>query len=71
MIMPLTRNYKETVNARFQRDTAFATALFDDVISLFLKDEPQTARLILRGLVNASVGFEELAIERSKPKKSL
>ena len=58
-------------NARVQRDPAFAVALLDEAISLFLNGEPETARLILRDLVNATIGFEELAIATSKPSKSL
>jgi DNA-binding phage protein len=45
--------------------------LLDEAISLFLNGEPETARLILRDIVNATVGFEQLAIETSKPSKSL
>jgi DNA-binding phage protein len=69
--MKLTRDFKETVNARIQSDASFATALLDEAISLFLNGEPETARLILRDLINSTVGFEELAIETSKPSKSL
>ena len=67
----LTRDFKETVNARVQTDPAFAKALLDEAISLFLNGEPKIARLILRDLVNATIGFEELAIATSKPSKSL
>ena len=38
---------------------------------MFLNGEPEMARMILRDLVNATVGFEELAKETSKPSKSL
>lgn len=69
--MALTRDFKETFNARVQRDSEFAIALLDEAISLFLNGEPETARLILRDIVNATVGFEQLAIETSKPSKSL
>ena len=69
--MALTRDFTETVNARVQRDPEFAIALLDEAISLFLNGEPETARLILRDIVNATVGFEQLAIETSKPSKSL
>lgn len=69
--MVLTRDFKETVNERVQRDPEFAKALLDEAVSLFLNGEPETARLILRELVNATVGFEALAIETSKPSKSL
>jgi DNA-binding phage protein len=69
--MNLTRDFTETVNARIQREPAFATALLDEAVSLFLNGEPATARLILRDVVNATIGFEQLAAETSKPSKSL
>lgn len=69
--MGLTRDFKETVNLRVQQDSEFATALLNEAVSLFLNGEPETARLILRDIVNATLGFEELAIETSKPSKSL
>ncbi len=69
--MAMTRNFKETVAARVQGDPAFAKALLDEAITLFLDGEPETAKLILRDLVNATVGFENLAEEIHKPAKSL
>ncbi len=69
--MTITRNYKESVNERAKQDPAFATALLDEAISLFVNGEPEVARLVLRDLVNATVGFEELSIETSRPSKSL
>ena len=38
---------------------------------MFLSGEPKTARLILRNLVNATLGFEQLATITDKPSKSL
>ena len=69
--MALTRGYKDTVIARVKRDPTFAEALFQEAASLFLAGEADTARIILRDLVNATVGFEELAKTTSKPSKSL
>ncbi|VAW35960.1 hypothetical protein MNBD_CHLOROFLEXI01-458 [hydrothermal vent metagenome] len=69
--MVMTRNFRDTVQERVQNDGEFATALLDEAISLFLNDEPDMARLVLRDLVNATVGFEELALEVNKPSKSL
>lgn len=69
--MSITRDVKETVNARVKRDPEFAKALLDEAASLFLNGEPETARLILRDLVNATTGFEELANKTSLPSKSL
>ena len=67
----ITRDYKETVGSRLRQDPAFAAALLDEAVSLFLNGEPVTARLVLRDLVNATIGFEKLALETDKPSKSL
>jgi len=56
---------------RAQRDPKFARALLDEAIAGFLNGQPETARLVLRSLVNATVGFEALAVLTSKPSKSL
>ncbi len=69
--MALTRNFKETVAERAARDPAFAKALLDEAATLFLNGDPHTARLVLRDLVNASIGFEALAAETQTPSKSL
>ena len=69
--MALTRNFKETVLERVHRDEAFATALLDEAATLFLNGESETARLVLRDLVNATIGFEHLAVVTEKPSKSL
>jgi DNA-binding phage protein len=69
--MALTRDFKKTVVARVERDPAFAKALLNQAATLFLSGEPETARLILRDLVNATLGFERLATVTSMPSKSL
>ena len=45
--------------------------MLDEAATAFLNGEPHVARLILRDLVNASVGFEGLATETNRPSKSL
>ena len=69
--MALTREFKDTVVARVQSDPAFAQALLDEAITLFINGEPDSAKLILRDLVNATMGFEALADEMQKPAKRL
>ena len=69
--MALTRSFKQTVIERVERDPQFAKALLDEAATLFLSGEPETARLILRDLVNATIGFEQLAKITEKPSKSL
>jgi hypothetical protein len=67
----LTREFRETVTARVQRDPALAKAMLDEAITLFLNGEPASARLIVRDVVNATIGFQTLAEELHKPAKSL
>jgi DNA-binding phage protein len=43
----------------------------DEAIDLFVNGDPESSKLILRDLVNATVGFEALAEEVHKPAKSL
>ena len=69
--MALTRSFKRTVVERVQRDPKFAKALLDEAATLFLNGEPDMARVMLRDLVNATVGFEGLAAETAMPSKSL
>ena len=69
--MALTQKFNQTVIERVERDPEFAKALLDEAATLFLSGDPETARLILRDLVNATVGFEQLAVLTDKPSKSL
>ena len=69
--MSLTRDFKLTVVERVRREPEFARALLDEAATLFLNGETDTARLVLRDLVNATVGFEQLATVTKKPNKSL
>jgi DNA-binding phage protein len=69
--MNLTRDYKRTVIERVKNDPSFAKALYDEAVALFLSGEAEAARLVLRNLVNATVGFETLAQLTHKPSKSV
>lgn len=51
--MVLTKNFKETVIARVESDSAFARAMYDEAISLYLDGEPETAKRILSDLLYA------------------
>ena len=70
-VMALTREFKETIVERARREPAFAAAMLDEAATLFLNGEADTARLVLRDLVNATVGFEALAAGTGMPAKSL
>jgi DNA-binding phage protein len=69
--MALTRYYKETIKMRVESEPDFAKALLHEAVDLMLDGDALTAKLVLRDLINATVGFERLAEEVQKPSKSL
>lgn len=69
--MALTREFKETVAVRAQRDPRFLEALFTEAMNAYLGGDTKSGKALLRDLVNATVGFEELAAELHKSSKSL
>ena len=69
--MPLTRSFKETVQARVHRDAAFRTALLREGVDALLSGELGTGKAILRDYINATVGFEALGAATGTLPKSL
>ncbi len=69
--MPLTRSFKETVQARAQRDRAFREALFAEGVDALLAGDIDTGKAILRDYINATVGFDKLSEQTGAPAKSL
>jgi DNA-binding phage protein len=58
----LTKDVSEIASDRIQREPQLALALLDDSLSLFLNGEPDVARLVLRDVVNGTIGLSELAM---------
>ena len=69
--MALTRDFKETVQARARRDPAFREGLLKEGVECLLAGDIDTGKVVLRDYINATVGFEELGALTSKPPKSL
>ena len=69
--MALTRDFKETVQARAQRDPAFREGLLKEGVECLLSGDIDTGKVLLRDYVNATIGFEELGSLTNKPPKSL
>lgn len=67
----LTVDSSETVQARIKADPEFAEALLREATDMFLNGEAEAARLLLREVVNATVGFEQLAATTNRPSKSI
>lgn len=69
--MPLTRSFKELVQARVKRDPEFRRTLLEEGIEAFLAGDIDTSKTILRDYINASIGFDALSEETGTPAKSL
>jgi DNA-binding phage protein len=69
--MALTREFKETVKARAERDAEFREALLSEAVEQLLAGELETGKAVLRDYINATVGFEKLARMTGTPPKSL
>jgi hypothetical protein len=71
MIMPLTRNFRETVQARARRDVKFRRALLAEAMQALLDGDLEEGRAALRSCINATIGFEKLGAALGRPPKSL
>jgi hypothetical protein len=69
--MPLTRDFKETIKARAEHDSAFREALLTEALDCFLAGDMDTGKTILRDYINATIGFEQLGTLTGKDAKSL
>jgi hypothetical protein len=69
--MPLTRDFKQTIQARIARDPAFGRELLREGVECLLAGELDTGKSILRDYINATIGFEELGVLTGKSPKSL
>ena len=69
--MPLTREFKQTIQARVQRDAAFRRELLRESVECFVLGDIETGKAVLRDYINATIGFAELAEATGHSAKSL
>jgi DNA-binding phage protein len=69
--MPLTREFKETVQARIQQDRKYRKELLREGVECLLAGDLDTGKAILRDYINATIGFEELSRLTKRSSKSL
>lgn len=69
--MPLTRSFKETVQARAQRDPDFRSSLLQESVECMLAGDIDTGKTLLRTFINATIGFAALGELTDKQPKSL
>jgi DNA-binding phage protein len=69
--MALTRDFRQTVQARAARDPAFREALFEEAVQTLLTGDIDAGRAAMRDYINATIGFEKLSVALGRPQKSL
>jgi len=69
--MPLTRDFRETVKARADRDPAFRAGLYEEAVQAILDGDFAVAKILLRDVINATMGFAQLSNRVDLPEKSL
>ncbi len=69
--MALTRDFKETVQARARSDPDFREGLLKEGVECLLAGDVEAGKTVLRDYINATIGFEELGALTNKQPKSL
>lgn len=69
--MSLTRDFKETIKTRIDRDPAFREELLKEWVECLLSGDLETGKAVLRDYVNATIGFQKLGSLTGKSPRSL
>lgn len=69
--MALTRDFKETVKDRADRDPEFRKELLTEALEAIVCGYVDEAKLLLRDYINATVGFETVGKAVAKDPKSV
>jgi DNA-binding phage protein len=71
VIMPLTRQFKETIMADLNSDRAYRAAYLAEAIESMHSGEFEVGKRMLRVYINATIGFNRLSQKVGSPAKSL
>ena len=69
--MALTRDFKDTVQARARSGPGLRAALLEEAVEAMLAGDVDIGKAVLRDYINATIGFDELSGRTRKPAKSL
>lgn len=69
--MALTRDFKETVKERAEKDVEFRVGLLTEAAECLINGDVETTKILLRDYINATIGFQELGRLTGKKPQSL
>ena len=70
-IMAITKNFRETILKRAEKDGAFRRQMLIEAVNELLAGDLNAGKAILRDYINATITFEGLARKIRKSSKSL
>ncbi len=69
--MAITRNFRETIIKRAEKDASFRRAMLIEAVNELLAGDLHAGKAILRDYINGTISFEGLSKIINKPVKSL
>jgi hypothetical protein len=70
-MMPLTRDFNETVKNRLQKSKGFRRALLREAVSSMIAGDVETGKSVLRKYINGTIGFVQLGADLDRSPKAL
>jgi hypothetical protein len=70
-MMPLTKDFNETIREQLQKSAGFRRALLKEAVSCMIEGDVETGKSVLRKYINGTVGFIKLGKDLGRSPKVL
>jgi hypothetical protein len=68
-MMPLTKDFNETVKSKIQQSEGFRRALLREAVGCMISGDVETRKSVLRKYINGTVGFVKLGADVGRSPK--
>jgi hypothetical protein len=70
-MMPLTKDFNETIKNRLQQSEGFRRALLREAVGCMISGDVETGKSVLRKYINGTIGFVKLGADLGRSPKVL
>jgi hypothetical protein len=70
-MMPLTKDFNETIKERLERSERFRRALLREAVGSMIAGDLETGKSVLRKYINGTIGFVQLGADLGRSPKVL
>jgi hypothetical protein len=70
-MMPLTKDFNETVKRKLQQSEGFRRALLREAVGCMIAGDVETGKSVLRKYINGTIGFVQLGADLGRSPKVL